>query len=317
MKTLLLIKRLLELRIIAVSIVLVIFSISCTEEEDITDSLVKTGGFVRFESIPPPTTVGVNSIDELNYNFTLIDGNKNIESYEISLTANLSGVQTDTVLIQTVNKFPASFSFNTASFADHLGVTAADISFGDNFNFLATAKTTDGLTYSYERIDFDKTVIDPDEPDIFEYTIKGGGISDDIFDEAGYKQAFDFGFVILCPSAEVNDLVGTFDVDDHLFDLYFGPQGSTRQVILGPGDNELTIVGGALPLDGADDLIIKIDPVTSEVSYAGGDSAIHFNTFGPGTYAEVKGYVFSCIGVIQIEIISDGFISNFLTLSKQ
>ena len=296
------------------AVILLVTSVisSCTKTEDITDSLIKSGGFIRFEGNAPPTTVGVNAIQDLKYDFTLIDAQDNIKSFEISLTANLSGTQTDTILIETVTSFPATFSFNSESLAKVINKTTDDISFGDNFSFLGKAVTNDGLEYSYERLDFDKS---DDDPPV--YTLRGGGLSDDIFDEPGYKQAYDFGFVILCPSGEADKLTGTFNVTRHLFDAYFGSQGTTREVVLGPGENEITIIGGALPLDGAEDLILKIDPASSVVSYGGEEGKIHFNTFGPGSYASVKGYVFSCIGVIQIEILSDGFIPNFLTLKKQ
>lgn len=298
-------------KIVAIALTISFIS-SCTKTEDITDSLLKTGGFIRFEGDAPPITVGVNAIEDLKYDFTLIDAQNNVKSYEISLTANLSGTQTDTILVQTITSFPATLSFNAESLASAINKTVADISFGDNFNFLGKAVTNDGLQYSYERLNFKKSDAEPPV-----YTISGGGLSDDIFDESGYKQAYDFGFVILCPTGEASDLVGTFDVTRHLFDAYFPDQGATRNVVLGPGENEITIIGGALPNDGGDDLVVKIDPVTSIASYGGASDKVHFSLYGGGTYSQVKGYVFSCIGVIQIEILSDGFISNFLTLKKQ
>ena len=308
----LLVKHVINMKKIFALIIAVTFISSCTKTEDITESLLKSGGFVRFQGDAPPTTVGVNAIQELKYDFSLIDAQNNVKSYEISLTANLSGTLTDTIIVQTITSFPATLSFNAESLAKAINKSVSDISFGDSFNFLGKVVTNDGLEYSYERLNFDKS-----DADIPIYTISGGGLSDDIFDEPGYKQAFDFGFVILCPSAEAEKLVGTFDVTSHHFDNYFPDQGATRSVLLGPGENEITIVGGALPKDAGDDLIIKIDPITSIVSYGGKSGKVHFSQYGGGTYDQVRGYVFSCIGVIQIEIISDGFISNFLTLKKQ
>lgn len=280
---------------------------------DITNSLSKEGGFVRFENEYPPSTVGVNQISDLNYSFTVIDGNDNVETYDLKLYANLSGTPTDTVDIGTVSSFPATFDFDANDFAGLLDIDVSDISFGDSFFFVGTTTTEDGTIYTAEELDFDD--MDDDDPDTF--TISGGGVSPDLLSEEGYKLALAFDFIILCPSAEVGDLIGTFNVTNHRFDAFFPPQGTTREVVAGPGENQITIVGGALPVDGADDLVLNIDPVTSEVSYGGEEGKIHFNTFGPGSYGSVSGLVFSCIGVIDITIESDGFISNFLTLSKQ
>ena len=148
------------------------------------------------------------------------------------------------------------------------------------------------------------------------FLYEGDNITDTLLDQGGYRQAFEFDFIILCPSADVTELTGTFNVENHRFDAFFGDQGPTREVVLGPGPNQITIVGGPVILDGADDLILNIDPATSVVSYGGDPAAIHFNTFGPGTYGEVTGLVFSCIGRIDITITSPGFIPNFFTLQK-
>ena len=112
-----------------------------------------------------------------------------------------------------------------------------------------------------------------------------------------------------------NNVNGT--VNEHTFDAFFGEQPSTREVVAGPGENQLTIIGGAVPLDNADDLILNINPETGVVSYGGPEDAIHFNTFGPGVYGDdVRGFVFSCVGSIDLVITSPGFISNTFSLRK-
>lgn len=287
---------------------------SCKDDSlDITNSLSDKGGFVRFENENPPSSLGVDEIANLNYSFTVIDGNDNIDFYDLKLYAVLGGVATDTVDVARVTTFPASFDLDAQDFADFLNIEISDINFGDSFFFLGTAMTDEGLVYSGEATSYDN--LEDDDPQTF--IIDGGGLSPDLLSEEGYKQAFAFDFIILCPSADVNELIGTFDVINHRFDAFFGSQGTTREIVAGPEDNQITIVGGAVPLDGADDLILTINADNSMVSYGGEEGKIHFNTFGPGSYASVSGLVFSCVGVIDITIESDGFIPNFLTLTKQ
>lgn len=298
----------------AITFLLITATSSCRDDSlDITNSLSKKGGFVRFESQNPPSTVGVNQISDLNYSFTVIDANKNVETYDLKIYANLGGTVTDTMNIETVTTFPTTFNFDANDLASHLGIEVSEINFGDSVFFVGTTTTEDGTVYTAEELDYD----DLDDENLETFSISGGGMSPDLLSEEGYKQALAFSFIILCPDAEIAELTGTYDVTNHRFDAFFPSQGTTREVIAGPGENQITIIGGALPVDGADDLVLDINLVTSEVSYGGEAGKIHFNTFGPGTYGAVSGLVFSCVGVIDITIESDGFIPNFLTLNKQ
>lgn len=122
------------------------------------------------------------------------------------------------------------------------------------------------------------------------------------------------GFEVACPEVNLEDLVGTHTVQFHRFDDFFAGAVATREVTLGPEENQITIVGGAVVQDGADDLILTIDPNTGAVSYGGPEGAFHFNSFGSGVYGSVNGRVLTCIGFIDITISSPGFIDNFLTL---
>lgn len=313
---------------------------SCEDEEKLNLNVLDfdSGGFVRFTNDAPPATVGVNQISDLSYSFSLSDANNNVSVYDLKLYADLGGVRTDTVDVAQITSFPAELSFDADELASLLGVTVNDINFGDAIFFTASVTTNDGTEYrnlgdlglieifeqpdgTFLDDDDDLVTIGPNDRVVSTesgatFLLSGGGIGIDLGAEDGYRQAFEFGFVILCPSVEVDQLVGTFNVVSHRFDNYFGPQGATREVIAGPGPNQLTIVGGAVPLDGADDLIITLNADAS-IEYGGSDDAIHFNTFGPGVYGDVEGTAFSCIGVLDLTINSPGFIPNFLILSKQ
>ncbi len=335
--------------LLAVVMILAVGLFTSCEDDDknIFNDFSNDGGFVRFVFNNPPTAIGVNQISDLSYSFEIEDANKNVASYELSLYADLSGSRSDTVTVEVVTSFPRSFSFSASDLATLLGITVDDIAFGDSFFFSGEATTTSGAVYSGstrlnsqevfigdnpgEYVDEDGDPVelgptdrvtfapsdDPEEDDKI-FIISGQGITDDLLAEDGYRQAFEFDFIILCPSVDYATLPGIWNVDFHRFDAFFGPQGNTRTIVAGPGENQITIIGGAVPLDGADDLIIEIDPATSEISFAG-DSAndIHFNTFGPGIYgSDVTGLAFTCIGKLDITITSPGFIPNFLTLSK-
>ncbi|MFC4219216.1 hypothetical protein [Flagellimonas marina] len=320
-------------------------SLTSCEDEDKNnlDDFLVTGGFVRFADQNPPTEIGVSEISDLSYSFEIEDANGTAASYDLKIYADLSGVRTDTLPVSVVTTFPSTFSFTADELASLVGVTVDEISFGDSFFFTAEVTTVTGVKYGgADRLDFlevfpqlDGTYLDEDEdlvtvgPNDNIYTtaegdtflVGGQNMSDDFLDEAGYRQAYEFGFIILCPNVDMASLPGVYNVVYHEFDAFFGPQGDTRTVVAGPEANQITILGGAVPLDGADDLILTIDTTNSMVSYGGVDDEdnpanIHFNTFGPGTYDGVTGLVFTCIGKIDIQINSGGFIPNFLTLQK-
>lgn len=295
--------------------ILLIITFSCSDsDKDILDDFTSFGAFPKFAEEIPPATVGVTDINDLVYSFEIIDANNAISLYDLDLYAIIGGVRTETFDVDEFTSFPVNLTLTADNLANILEIEVSDIGFGDNFFFTATATSKDGLVYGgSERLDFDD--LGDDDPSNF--ILEGQGVSDDLLDEDGYRQAYEFDFIILCPSVDFSTFPGVYNVAFHRFDAFFGPQGDTREIIAGPGVNQITILGGAVPLDGADDLILEIDPQTGNVSYGGENGKIHFNTFGPGNYAAVTGLVFTCIGKIDIQIDSDGFIPNFLVLEKQ
>lgn len=325
---------------------LVLLTASCTDEDkDNLSVLNKDGGFVRFDE-NPPAQVGVAQISDLLYKFTLLDANNNVAQFDLKLYADIGGVRTDTVNVgaEPVTSFPADFSFTHVDLADLLNIDPDDIGFGDQFFFTGTAKTDDGEVYGTSigqslieifpqddgtYLDGDGDEIEIEEGDRIVTTaegstfrLRGQGISADLAGESGYKQAFQFDFVILCPEVDLNALVGTYDVTALGFAGFFGETNFVREVILGPGSNQLTIVNGAYPAVAGEDLIINIDPDTSALSL--GESALAFSAdagafdtdnYGTGT----SGFVFSCIGRIAIKLDFDTYAGNVhdFVLDKQ
>ena len=251
------------------------------------------GGFIRFQNDNPPSAIGVNQVSDLVYNFSLEDANSNVAMYDLDMYADLAGVRTDTVNVEEITAFPASRSFTADNIAGLLGVTVDDISFGDKIYFTATATTNEGIMYSgSERLGFD------DEFD----EISGGGVTDDLIDEAGYRQAFEFEFVILCPGVDFGSITGTYDVTSLGFSGFFGETDFDREVIIGPGENQITIVDGEYPAVGSDDLILDVNPATGAVSLATDgivfDAAL--GAFDTDTYGSASGFVFTCLGQIVL-----------------
>lgn len=132
----------------------------------------------------------------------------------------------------------------------------------------------------------------------------------------GSITTLNLGVNVRCPEIIIDDFVGTYDVTQHEFDAFFPGAVATRSVIAGPGPNQITIVEGAVAQENPDALILNVDEIGG-VSFGGADTDIHFFTFGPGVYGQVTGSALSCAGLIDITIVSPGFIPNFLTLVKQ
>ncbi|MBD0830703.1 hypothetical protein [Aestuariibaculum sediminum] len=278
-----------------------LLSFSCSDDDkDNLNDFLETGGFPRFE-VTPPAAVGVNQVSDVNYSFTILDANKNLASYDLKLYADLAGSRTDTVDVVVLNSFPSSLNYTASDLATLLGITVDDIGFGDTFYFTASVVTVDGVEYNgAERLDYD----DNDTEDPSDFTFTGGGVTNDLLDEAGYRQAFEFDFVILCPSVDLSTLTGTFDVT---YDWFFEDDPWQVEVVAGPGANQLTIKDMYGPYTGqmGYDVIIDVNPTTGAIS-TDKQGVFDTNAFGWG-YGECRvetgagtNYVFSCTGNIAL-----------------
>lgn len=238
-------------------------------------------------------------IGDVNSSFTgtlYSDSPEVIDNHVISFAID-NGGQDNTffdVLTVSASELPLELDIPLATILDVAGLTVDDVGPGQRLIFRGRTTGIDG------------TVVDKTNS----IDTAGSGINN-----VGIRQAYQYFAFISCPFVE-SEIVGTYDVLQHTFDAFFGAQPATREVIAGPGVNQYTIVGGALPLDGADDMIVTVNPATGAVS-SGNPEAIHFNTFGPGQYGQVTGFTFSCVGFIDLTITSPGFISNRLILQKQ
>lgn len=268
--------------------------ISCEEDDKdplvIDEDAANIAPYVRIVVSTP--VVDATQLDGVVYSGVLDDPSDNVSSWEVQIRKIRGADTIPYAPLVTINSFPSDFDLTGQDIADALGIPVSEIQPGDNIEFNAVSTGTDGGTLAFE------------------------DLGPDLFGQPEQRQAYFFNVFVACPFIQ-SEIIGTYDVTQHRFDAFFGAQPATREVIAGPDENSYTIIGGAVPLDGADDLTINVNPLTGEVSFGGDPADIHFNTFGPGVYGSVTGFTFSCVGFIDLTITSPGFISNFFTLQKQ
>lgn len=195
-------------------LLLTIMSLGLTSCEDDKknnlDIFEKSGGFVRFSN-PFPAVVNISNLDEiagLSIETTIESPNNNVVSYTIEISATIGGVSTDFVSFGSeITSFPATINITASEITNALGIEVSDIGFGDTFAFKGTAVNDQGTIYSSERIGFDSET----------NTVTGGSNTNDLLDEDGYRNAYEFGFAIPCP-AESGNIAGNWIID--MIDLY-------------------------------------------------------------------------------------------------
>ncbi|NER14970.1 hypothetical protein GWK08_16050 [Leptobacterium flavescens] len=116
------------------------------------------------------------------------------------------------------------------------------------------------------------------------------------------------GTTVECPSVDIAAVIGdganvlANEILTGGFGAPLSAGGLTRSVLAGPGENQVTIVGG-VGFNGSQDLVLNIDPDTGAVSYGGEDNVTFFENAGtPIPYTTVTGQALTCIGLIDIEI---------------
>lgn len=296
-----------------------------------------TAPFAKFTDSNPPTTVGVNNISDLTYAFSVSNPNGTMTAYDLKMYANLSGTQTNTVDVDQVTSFPSEFSFTDESLAQLLGINSTDINFGDQFFFTATSSDASGNIYGgsisqndsmHVFLQEDGTFLDDADPNegnqVFDsngdplststtgvykikdgttneyYYVVGQGSSDDLLSETGYRQAYEFNFIILCPPpATQSDFVGTWEITVDPFVTCISD--CTFQMIAGPETNQVTaldIFDHPNPENGgAYDVIFNFN-TAGEIS-VDRQPAWHCDNFGC-PYGEGRingsGFIFNCVG---------------------
>lgn len=263
-----------------VSFLAIISLISCTDESTFKNpihyDLLKTGAFPKLK-VPAPSTIGASTVNDIDYSFTVIDINNSIDTYSLQVAATLNGIDTPFYDVETVNSFPADFSFNSQELSDLLGVPSSNFNFGDTFKFRGSCISKDGIAYDVNS-----------NTSAALYT-------------TGYDSAFQFEFVLACPGElSVNDLVGVWAITVDDFGVVL--DDGMFQMIAGPGDNQLTLIDpfGHVDLSGSPfNVVMDIDPSTSTASISTQDSwnsAAYDLAYGIGRITGSEANVFNCVG---------------------
>ncbi|MEM1340429.1 MAG: hypothetical protein AAF634_04095 [Bacteroidota bacterium] len=124
----------------------------------------------------------------------------------------------------------------------------------------------------------------------------------------GSIASYSIGFTVECPSVDIAGIVGdgATVLENELLTDGFGADlsagGLTRTVLAGPGDGQITIVGG-VGFNSSEDLILNLDPADGSLSYGGSPDAIFFfNGPDPINYTTATGRALTCIGLIELQI---------------
>ncbi|TVZ52059.1 hypothetical protein [Dokdonia sp. Hel_I_53] len=274
--------------------------ISCDDDETGVAAGVDTipefrnGVFVRFaDGETAPATVSYSEPDTAGFTATIEDFNGNAVSYSLDVNATIAGNTQIAEDVFVVTSFPSELRIDLPTIASALGLTLDQISFGDSFSFVATATDADGNESVGILPSFD------DETGI----IGIGNTNDPLLNSAFYNSAMNFAFTLACPAFTVEDVVGTYNVTAQAF---FPDSGADliREVVAGPGDNQVTIVGGEYLALGSDDLIITFDPSSGSVTAVNDDgvSLPASAGFGVNTYLLENGLVLPCAGTGVIDL---------------
>lgn len=237
---------------------LTLLHVSCTDENKFTNPVtfgLEKGAFATFIDETPlaayPDPLEINFSDQIN------DVNNTMSSYKVTMVATLSGNETVVDNFFETTSFPADFSFTSQLIADALGIQTSDISFGDTFNFIATATRNDGTVFTGIAPSFDADT-----------KIVSGGNTEGTLQAATYKSAMQFNFIVACPFFQ-EDIIGTYTIIDA--GGFYAPGGGTS----GAGQT-FEIIAGPTP-----DEIILVNPFASSGNY---ELTIKVSEFGLATF---------------------------------
>ncbi|WP_224485521.1 DUF1735 domain-containing protein [Robertkochia aurantiaca] len=124
-------------------------------------------------------------------------------------------------------------------------------------------------------------------------------------------QSLEVGLAVECPDVDISALPGNYQVTASTFAAFFGETDFTREVVAGPGANQITIVGGTYIQEGAEDLILTIDPETGDIIGVDDTKISSQVSFGPNFYKlNPGGRVLTCAGIIEVNLDFAGSIAG-------
>lgn len=127
----------------------------------------------------------------------------------------------------------------------------------------------------------------------------------------------DLTTTVSCPDVDLSQVVGSaITLENPLLEAFGVPAtfSDLRTVAAGPGDNQITIIGGLSPDVGGTDITLTIDPETGFVT-EGTDGGVSFVNAGDLIpTSAISGRVLTCINQIIINVDNNTFGPPFASL---
>ncbi len=164
---------------------------SCEDEDKKPINLLELedskSPFVRI--IVEEAIVAAGDIATSSLNGTVDALDKNVASWELSVSRESGGAVSDTISLTTVTSFPSDISIPYTDIASALGITTDEIAGGDFIRFLGTATGTDGTVVTFDNF------------------------SPNVTGQPEQRQAFNFIVLIKCSPISDATVAGTWNID--------------------------------------------------------------------------------------------------------
>lgn len=188
-------------------------SVSCTDQSTFNNPSIhelENGSMVRFDALPPTS---FDSVEVFGIQGMIHDVNGNTSSYNLHLTAQISGVTMSAENIWSTSSFPTEINLTVADFASALGIEVSEIKMGDFFQFYGTTTRNDGTVFHGTEPDYGN---DKDNGNL-------GFTQGNLNSNASYRSAMSFNAILACPMPATL-YVGKYEVTG---DMSAGAFGAT------------------------------------------------------------------------------------------
>lgn len=217
-------------------IVLFVSIVSCTDESKFNNEAffnLEEGAHARFSDIHTDFLIAGDTPTDAVFSAEIWDVNENLQGLEIYLIADGDDddVELDTLLLDTHTSFPSIFSVTGE---DIQSLTGKEVGFAQTFNFISVAIRNDGTRFTTASLD---TGIANGTYD--------GTTRDDLYgSNTGYASTFEFSLFLNCSFDFDSIQEGTYVKTG---DSLLGQTGNILEVVKGPNENEITLIGLIFP----------------------------------------------------------------------
>ena len=277
--------------------VLVSFTFTSCEDDE-----KKNKGLQAFDNakIAPYVFYWLNSgtaLDVTNgndaVNFTLDTDDRNIVSHTLYVRlGNADGTFSDPVELKTTTSFPTTLNITGNDLAAAVGTTWSALTPANSFKLLGKSIDADGNVVTFDNL---------------QQWLK--------LEKNAYNL---FDVKIACPTFTIADVVGTWNVDSHVYVDTYGLTGNNPITITAhPTDANKMILSPILGAHNGDSITVTVGLSTSTASYTENPNEKMFEDFGlTGNITGVSGLVLPCANKIELTISTDCCFDNTIVLSR-